>query len=882
LIAVPEERLKNLEKRTRYEPSEVESRVFARWEEAGIFHPEPEGTAAGNYSIAVPPPNVTGELHMGHALNASIQDVCMRLARMRGRRAKWIYGTDHAGIGTQVKVEEALAAEGKRKEDLGREAFVRRVWEWRERYGSRITEQYKRLGASLDYRDERFTMDERYARAVLLVFVRLYERRLVFRDNYLVNWDPGVRSAISDLEVVQRRVTDTLYLIDYPLASGSGSLTVATVRPETMLADTGVAVNPDDERYSRLVGETAVLPLVGRRLPIIADEHVDPEFGTGALKITPGHDPNDFEIGRRHGLDQVTVIGEDGRITDAAPERFRGLPVDEARREVVAALREEGLVSGTRPFEHDVPHSHRSGMRIEPLISLQWFCDMTELARPAIEAVEQGRLRFHPDRPWTDVYLRWLREIRPWCISRQLWWGHQIPAWYRGDEVYVGEQPPQGEGFERDPDVLDTWFSSALWPFATLGWPQETPELRAFYPTDVLVTARDIIFLWVARMVMFGIEFTGGLPFGDVPVHSVIQAPDGRRMSKSLGTGVDPIEVVDGGPRPPVYRRGGDFPAYGADALRFGLLAMSSGQDVRFNEERVGQGRDLANKLWNASRLVLLGVEGGAEASTPRPETVEDRWIASRLERTTREVTGLLERFEFSRAALRLYDVFWSEFCDWYLELAKPRLYSERGAGVSSILLWALERSLKLLHPLMPFVTEEIWSYVPGSRELLAVAPWPEPDDALLDREAEAVLERTIAAVTELRRFRDEIGARASALIPARLRADAYREVADQMARLARFEFVSDGAEPGAVLFELPIPGGAVEILRSEAFDPDEAARRLGGRRDQLEAEVARSEAKLRNERFLERAPAEVVEAERTKLDEYRAALDRVRAWAGR
>jgi valyl-tRNA synthetase len=882
LIAVPEERLKNLEKRTRYEPSEVESRVFARWEEAGIFHPEPEGTAAGNYSIAVPPPNVTGELHMGHALNASIQDVCMRLARMRGRRAKWIYGTDHAGIGTQVKVEEALAAEGKRKEDLGREAFVRRVWEWRERYGSRITEQYKRLGASLDYRDERFTMDERYARAVLLVFVRLYERRLVFRDNYLVNWDPGVRSAISDLEVVQRRVTDTLYLIDYPLASGSGSLTVATVRPETMLADTGVAVNPDDERYSRLVGETAVLPLVGRRLPIIADEHVDPEFGTGALKITPGHDPNDFEIGRRHGLDQVTVIGEDGRITDAAPERFRGLPVDEARREVVAALREEGLISGTRPFEHDVPHSHRSGMRIEPLISLQWFCDMTELARPAIEAVEQGRLRFHPDRPWTDVYLRWLREIRPWCISRQLWWGHQIPAWYRGDEVYVGEQPPQGEGFERDPDVLDTWFSSALWPFATLGWPQETPELRAFYPTDVLVTARDIIFLWVARMVMFGIEFTGGLPFGDVPVHSVIQAPDGRRMSKSLGTGVDPIEVVDGGPRPPVYRRGGDFPAYGADALRFGLLAMSSGQDVRFNEERVGQGRDLANKLWNASRLVLLGVEGGAEASTPRPETVEDRWIASRLERTTREVTGLLERFEFSRAALRLYDVFWSEFCDWYLELAKPRLYSERGAGVSSILLWALERSLKLLHPLMPFVTEEIWSYVPGSRELLAVAPWPEPDDALLDGQAEAVLERTIAAVTELRRFRDEIGARASALIPARLRADAYREVADQMARLARFEFVSDGAEPGAVLFELPIPGGAVEILRSEAFDPDEAARRLGGRRDQLEAEVARSEAKLRNERFLERAPAEVVEAERTKLDEYRAALDRVRAWAGR
>ncbi len=629
-----DDRRETLEQRTRYQPEEVEERVFARWQDAGIFHPEPEGDAAENFSIAIPPPNVTGSLHMGHALNGSLQDVCIRLARMRGKHTKWIYGTDHAGIATQRQVEKALADEGLTKEELGREAFVERVWQWREQYGSTITGQLQRLGASLDYEDERFTMDEAYARAVAHVFVRLYEKGLIYRDNYMVNWDPGLRTAISDLEVEQRSVEDSLYLIDYPLESGSGSVTVATVRPETMLADTAIAVNPDDERYSRLIGEHAVLPLVGRRLKIIADEHVDPEFGTGALKITPGHDPNDFEIGRKHGLEEITVIGEDGRITDAAPERFRGLEVMEARKQVVAALRAEGLVSGTRPYVHDVPHSHRSGRRIEPLISLQWFCDMNELAKPAIAAVREGRVRFHPEKPWTGVYLNWLENIRPWCVSRQLWWGHQLPVWYRGDETYVGDVAPDGEGWERDPDVLDTWFSSGLWPFATLGWPERTPQLEAFYPTDVLSTARDIIFLWVARMVMFGIELTGSEPFTDVPIHSVIQAPDGRRMSKSLGTGIDPLDLIGGGPRPPVFEEGGEFPAYGADALRFGLLSMSSSQDVRFNEERVRQGRDLANKLWNASRLILLRV-GDVEPDPRAAKTVEDRWIVSRLERLT-------------------------------------------------------------------------------------------------------------------------------------------------------------------------------------------------------------------------------------------------------
>jgi valyl-tRNA synthetase len=872
-----DDRRETLEQRTRYQPEEVEERVFARWQDAGIFHPEPEGDPAESYSIAIPPPNVTGSLHMGHALNGSLQDVCIRLARMRGKRTKWIYGTDHAGIATQRQVEKALADEGLTKEELGREKFVERVWQWREHHGSTITGQLQRLGASLDYDDERFTMDEAYARAVAHVFVRLHEKGLIYRDNYMVNWDPGLRTAISDLEVEQRSVEDSLYLIDYPLESGSGSVTVATVRPETMLADTAIAVNPDDERYSRLVGEHAVLPLVGRRLEIIADEHVDPEFGTGALKITPGHDPNDFEIGRKHGLEEITVIGEDGRITDAAPERFRGLEAMDARKEVVVALRAEGLVSGTRPYVHDVPHSHRSGRRIEPLISLQWFCDMNELAKPAIAAVREGRVRFHPEKPWTGVYLNWLENIRPWCVSRQLWWGHQLPVWYRGDETYVGETAPEGDGWERDPDVLDTWFSSGLWPFATLGWPEQTPELQTFYPTDVLSTARDIIFLWVARMVMFGVELTGTEPFTDVPIHSVIQAPDGRRMSKSLGTGIDPLDLIGGGPRPPVFEEGGEFPAYGADALRFGLLSMSSSQDVRFNEERVKQGRDLANKLWNASRLILLRVSE-VEPDSRAAETVEDRWIVSRLERLTTSVTEHYDGFRLSAAALELYDVFWSELCDWYLELVKPRLYGEDGdnARVSAVLLYALERSLKLLHPVMPFVTEEIWSLLPGERGLLAVADWPAGDESLVDPEAQAALERLQEAVTVLRRYREQVGAKPSAAIPARLVADGYDDVRDSLARLSRLELVEDGSANGDVLATVPIPGGAVQILPSDAFDPGEADRRIAARREQLEAEISRCEKKLANEQFVAKAPEAVVEAERRKLAEYRDALERL------
>ncbi len=565
--------MSDLQSTTRYDPTEVEPRIVEKWLQSGLFHPAPEGTAAENYSIAIPPPNVTGVLHMGHALNNSIQDCLARTHRMRGQRTKWILGTDHAGIATQTQVERALISEGTHRRDLGREAFVERVWQWRAEYGGSIIEQLKRLGASADYDTERFTLDDAYAQAVLTVFVSLYEKGYIYRDRYMVNWDPGTGSAISDLEVEQRDVTDTLYYIDYPLASGSGAITVATVRPETILADSAIAVHPEDERYRRLIGEKAILPLVGRKLKIIADAYVRPDFGTGALKITPGHDPNDFEIGRRHGLAQLTAIGEDGRITAEAPERFRGMTAAEAQKAVVAELTEQGLIHHTEPHHHTVPFSHRSGQRIEPLISLQWFMAMDELAKPAIEAVTSGRVRFHPANQ-AKVYLDWMENIRPWCISRQLWWGHQLPVWYRDLDTYVGMEPPRGEGWERDSDVLDTWFSSALWPFATLGWPQDTPELRAFYPTDALVTGRDIIFLWVARMIMMGLEFTGTEPFSDVHITSIIQAPDGRRMSKSLGTGIDPLDLIEGGPRPPVFAEGnrppGDFPAYGADAVRWG------------------------------------------------------------------------------------------------------------------------------------------------------------------------------------------------------------------------------------------------------------------------------------------------------------------------
>jgi len=872
-------RRKKLEEITRYDPTEVESRIFGEWMDAGYFHPSAEGSPEENFSVAIPPPNVTGALHMGHALNGSMQDALVRMNRMRGRNSLWILGTDHAGIATQSVVEKMLGAEGVSRHDLGREEFVRRVWEWREEYGSRIVEQYKRLGASCDYERERFTLDEGYVKAVYRVFKQLYDKGYIYRDNYMVNWDPGSHSAISDLEVENREVEDTLYSIDYPVEDSDLVLTVATVRPETMLADTAVAVNPDDERYGDLVGRHCVLPLVGRRLPIIADEHVDPEFGTGALKITPGHDPNDFEIGRKHGLEEIVAIGPDGRLTGEAGERFAGMTAAEAQEAVVAALREEGALRAEEPYTHSVPFSHRSGERIEPLISLQWFCRMEELAAPAIEAVESDRVRIAPDQ-WKRVYLEWMREIRPWCISRQLWWGHRIPVWYCDacEETYVAEDPtaaPErcgacGGELRQEEDVLDTWFSSAIWPFATLGWPEETAELRAFYPTSFLTTAREILFLWVARMIMTGLEFAADVPFKDVYVHSVIQARDGRRMSKSLGTGIDPLAEID---------------VHGADALRFGLLAMSSTQDVRYSDAKVQQGRDLANKLWNAGRLILLNckfqqnqsltntrqdqvpaaVGGGMGVSRDdlALDRVEDRWILSRMERTIASVSEKLDAYDFAHAVQEAYAFFWSELCDWYLEIAKPRLY-EGEAEVSANLLWLLERTLALLHPIMPFVSEEIWSYHPSRRGHLAVHPFPRPDASLFDESAEAEIDAAIDLTRNLRTWRDLVELASKATLPIRS-ADPLPEF---VSRLARVEAADGGAvDPIASV-------GAVQILASPEIDAEAVAGRLERRREELRSEVARAEGKLANEKFVARAPAELVEEERAKLERYRAELE--------
>jgi valyl-tRNA synthetase len=848
-------RREKLEATTRWDPAEVETRVFATWLESGAFDPPAEGTPEQNYSIAIPPPNVTGALHMGHALNHTIQDVLIRLNRMRDRNTLWVLGTDHASIAVHALLEKELRAEGTSRHELGREAFLDRAWAWRRKYGSQIVEQLKRLGASCDYDRERFTLDDAYVRAVYKVFVALYERGYIYRDNYMVNWDVGSHSVISELEVFNKEVTDTLYSIDYPIEGSDDVLTVATVRPETMLADTAVAVHPDDDRHRRLVGGHCLLPLVGRRLPIIADEHVDPEFGTGALKITPGHDPDDFEIGRRHGLDEITVIGEDGRMTAEAGERFAGMTAAEAHDAVVVELRAQGLLRSEEDYAHSVPFSHRSGERIEPLISLQWFCRMDELAAPAIAVVERDQVRITPEQH-KRVYLDWMNNIRPWCVSRQLWWGHRLPVWYGPDgEQLVAETEEAARelaaergldpgSLRQDEDVLDTWFSSALWPFATLGWPDEpAPLLDAFYPTDALVTARDILFLWVARMVMMGIEFVGERPFDDVYITPIIQAPDGRRMSKSLGTGIDPIDEIA---------------IHGADALRFGLLAMASTQDVRYSVDRIQQGRDLANKMWNASRLILLNADGSPE---PRTERVEDRWILTRLQQAIEAVGQRIDEYDFSHAALEFYEFFWSEFCDWYLEIVKPRLY-DGDKDAAANLLFVLEDVLALAHPAMPFVTEEIWGYLPDREKLLVVSDFPSVDRSLIDPEAALAVQTGIQQVRQVRRWRDLVGVPPAAILQARL--DGELEFVPRLARLTP-----------AVATESPLATiGGIPLLAGAEIDRDQVESRIAHARDELRSEIDRAERKLDDEGFVSKAPPDVVEAEREKLARYRAELE--------
>ena len=796
-----------------YKPEGIEERWQRTWEDEGHYAAEPDPDR-DSYVICIPPPNVTGELHMGHALNASIQDLLIRLHRMRGFNTIWQPGYDHAGIATQNVIEKELAKEGLTRHDLGREKFVERTWAWLEKYGGVIMGQLRRLGASLDYRRERMTMDEGYVRAVMQWFVHLHERGFLYRANRIVNWCPGCASAISDLEVNHEETDDTLYTIRYPLADGSGHITIATVRPPTMLADVAVAVHPDDDRYRDLVGKEAVLPIVGRKLPIIADERVDREFGTGAVKITPGHDPMDWEIGRDHKLPELMVIGYDAKMSQEAGE-FAGLTQDEANEQIVARLESEGLLESKEPYRHAVATCDRSGDRIEPLVSLQWWCDMGELAKPAIEVVRDGRVRFFPDR-YAKVYLDWMEAIRPWCISRQLWWGHQIPAWYCPDgHVTVAESTPDAcaecgsTDVTQDEDVLDTWFSSALWPFATLGWPDETPELRAWYPNDVSSTDRGIIFLWEARMIMAGLELMGDIPFHTVNIHSTINAPDGRRMSKSLGTGIDPLETVN---------------AHGADATRYGLLKMSSTQDVRFSVGTIEEGRKLANKLWNVSRLILANA--GEAATDARPREVEERWILARLEATRAELEQDLAEYDFAHAVGRLYRLTFDDFCDWYAEAIKPRLY-DGDEDARATALAALERLLKLLHPVMPHVTEEIWSHLPERETRLIVAPWPEPDESF--------------------------AADLSAL-------DRVKEAATTFARSGvRIELDSDESR----IFE------AKRVQPGGAGDPQAEI-------DRLENEIARAEGMLANERFTSKAPPEVVEAEREKLERYRNELDAI------
>jgi valyl-tRNA synthetase len=792
-----------------YKPQGVEERWQETWEAEGLYNAEADDPRE-TFVIALPPPNVTDRLHMGHALNASCQDALIRWHRMRNFNALWQPGYDHAGIALQRVMVRRLAAEGIDYRAIGRDAFVERCWEFIRDYGGQIMDQLRSTGASLDYRRHRFTLDEAYTRAVMRFFNHLSGKGYLYRGTRIVNWCPGCASVISDLEVDHKDVDDALTYARYPLADGVGHITVATVRPATILGDVAVAVHPDDERYKDLIGREVIVPFVERLVRVIADERVDSNFGTGALKITPGHDPTDWEIGRTHELPEPMVIGLDGRMNENAGE-LAGLTQEEADARVVDWLREHDQLEKRESYRHAVGFCNRSGDRIEPLVLLQWWVDMTELVKPAIDALKSGRIRCHPEQQ-TKVMLSYLEHIRPWCISRQLWWGHRIPAWYCPDgHVTVAETTPDACGecgnteLRQDEDVLDTWFSSALWPFATLGWPEQTPDLERFYAGDVCSTGRDINFLWVSRMIWAGLELMGELPFTAVNYHAMILAPDGRRMSKSLGTGIDPTDLI------------GD---YGADATRYGLLKMSSSQDVRFSAGMIEEGRKLANKLWNVARLMLERGEGVTPDA--RPSSLEERWILSRLDETRELLEGALPEFEFSAAVTALYHVTFDDFCDWYAEAIKPRLY-DGDEDARATALAALELLLKLLHPVMPHVTEEIWSQFHDTR--LIVTPWPQPRD----REA-ASLERVREAAAVFRR---------SGVLPAKLDEDEKR------------------------IFDA--------VVRPER---QKATGNVDDERKRLTSEVARGEKMLANDNFVANAPPEVVAAEREKLERYRRELD--------
>ena len=734
-----------------YEPKEVEDRIYDFWMKGKYFHAEVDPKKKP-YTIVIPPPNITGQLHLGHAMDETLQDTLIRWRRMQGYSALWLPGTDHASIATEAKIVEAMRKEGITKEEIGREKFLERAWAWKDQYGGRIVEQLKKLGSSCDWDRLRFTMDEGCNKAVNHVFKKLYDKGLIYRGERIINWCPHCKTSISDAEVVFEEKEGSFWHLRYPLSDGSGYIELATTRPETMLGDTAVAVHPDDERYKALVGKTVILPLVNKEIPIIADSYVEQDFGTGVVKITPAHDPNDFEVGLRHNLPVINVM-DDGGVINENGGKYAGMPALEARKQIVKDLDEAGFLIKIEPIKHNVGTCYRCGTVVEPRVSTQWFVKMEPLAKPAIDAVKDGDIRFIPER-MDKVYYNWMENIKDWCISRQLWWGHQIPAWYCAcGETIVSETVPTvcpkcgGTHLTRDPDTLDTWFSSALWPFSTLGWPDNTEELKYFYPTNTLVTGYDIIFFWVARMIFSGLEHMGEVPFNTVFFHGLIRDAQGRKMSKSLGNGVDPLDVIS---------------VYGADALRFTLVTGNSpGNDLRFSEEKVSASRNFANKIWNAARFILMNIEGkDIDCALPKKLYTSDKWILNRFNNVTAAVTENLEKFELGMAVSKLYDFIWDDFCDWYIELAKIRMNSadeESADSARRVLVWTMSNTLKLLHPFMPYITEEIWQTLPHDGEALIVAKWPEYDEALSFPQEVKNLENVMALIRAIRTRRNEM-----------------------------------------------------------------------------------------------------------------------------
>ena len=858
-----------------YQPSEVEPIHDRRWEELGHFKASPDPDKS-SYCIMMPPPNVTGSLHMGHALTFTIQDTLIRFHRMLGKSVLWQPGSDHAGIATQVVVERQI--EPKSRHDLGRRAFLDKVWEWKAQSGGMISQQLHRLGASPDWSRDRFTMDEGLSEAVKKVFVQLYREGLIYKDKRLVNWDCQLQSAISDLEVEQKEVDGHLWHIRYPLKDQPGrSITVATTRPETMLGDSGVAVHPDDDRYRDIVGATAVLPLVGRELPIVADDYSDPEKGTGAVKMTPAHDFNDFEVGRRHDLELINVLDVHGRINDEAPEAYRGLDRFEARKKVLADLEALGLLEKIEPIRHAVPFSERSGTQVEPFLSDQWYADAKTLAKEAIAAVEDGRTRFVP-KQYENIYFEWMRNIQPWCISRQLWWGHQIPAWYGPDgEVFVAADETEAAGLavahygkkvelRQDEDVLDTWFSSGLWPFSTLGWPEETAELKRYYPTDVLVTGFDIIFFWVARMMMMGLKFMGEVPFKDVYIHGLVRDERGQKMSKSKGNVIDPLDLIE---------------QYGADALRFTILASTGpGRDIKFGEGRVQGYRNFATKLWNAARFTELnGCELDPAFDPGACDHIVNRWIVSKLSQASLRVRQSFDDYRFNDAASLLYQFTWNEFCDWYLELAKPMLTGGDQAAkaeTQKTAAWALAKMLHMLHPATPFVTEELWARrfnAPGGP--LIAATWPELGEDLQDEAAEAEIDWLVRSIGSIRTARNEVGVPASAKVSLNVhgaseqtkeRLARHAAAMQRLARLLSATPSDDAIAKGSL--QVVVDEATYALPLADVIDLDQERQRLKKELSKVETDIAKIDKKLANPQFLERAPADVVEEQRSRLSE--------------